>query len=109
MKKVLATFHCLRNQFPQLPELASKAMFPTFLGLFRSFAQKLLNFLALGRARFRDTVLPKEANVMVRNKWRHLLNWIGNLRRSRNLLSISRNTLSHFLAMSHSWNGPETM
>ena len=72
MKKVLATFHCLRNQFPQLPELASEAMFPTFLGLFRSFAQKLLNFLALGRARFRDTVLPKESNVMVRNKWRHL-------------------------------------
>ena len=68
MKKVLATFHCLRNQFPQLPELASEAMFPTFLGLFRSFAQKLLNFLALGRARFRDTVLPKQANVMVRNK-----------------------------------------
>ena len=63
MKKVLATFHCLRNQFPQLPELASEAMFPTFLGLFRSFAQKLLNFLALGRARFRDTVLPKEANA----------------------------------------------
>ena len=89
MKKVLATLHCLRNQFPQLPELASKAMFPTFLGIFRSFAQKLLNFLALGRARFRDTVLPKQANVMVRNKQRHLLNSIGNLRRSRNLLTIA--------------------